>query len=136
MSLVWLPFEPALLGDPPPGLRYAVVDPTEDVPNDVAEVAFYVPPYQVGSRVAEVLGRMSSLQVVQTLTAGVDNIRDHVPSGVTLSAVGGGSTTPRRPSSRWPSSWRRCAACRTSCELTTATSGRPAGARRSPTSGP
>jgi phosphoglycerate dehydrogenase-like enzyme len=84
MSLVWLPFEPALLGDPPPGLRYAVVDPTEDVPNDVAEVAFYVPPYQVGSRVAEVLGRMSSLQVVQTLTAGVDNIRDHVPSGVTL----------------------------------------------------
>ena len=27
---------------------------------------------------------MRSLQVVQTLTAGVDNIRDHVPAGVTL----------------------------------------------------
>jgi phosphoglycerate dehydrogenase-like enzyme len=82
--LVWLPFEPALLGDPPDGLRYEVVDPTLDVPGTVDQVAFYVPPYQVGPRLAEVLDRMSSLQVVQTLTAGVDNIRDRVPPGVTL----------------------------------------------------
>jgi phosphoglycerate dehydrogenase-like enzyme len=83
-ALVWLPFDPDLLGDPPPGLRYEVVDPTEDVPDSVGEVAFYVPPYQVGPRLSEVLERMSSLRVVQTLTAGVDNIRDRVPSGVTL----------------------------------------------------
>ncbi len=82
--LVWLPFEPELLGDPPPGLRYEVVDPTVAVPNSVGEVAFYVPPYQVGPRLAEVIDRMRGLQVVQTLTAGVDNIRDRVPSGVTL----------------------------------------------------
>lgn len=82
--LVWLPFDPADLGDPPGGLRYEVVDPTERVPDSVAEVRFYVPPYQVGSRVAEVLPRMTGLEVVQTLTAGVDNLRGSVPAGVTL----------------------------------------------------
>lgn len=82
--LVWLPFEPALLGDPPAGLRYEVVDPTRDVPASVGDVRFYVPPYMVGPRVAEVLAQMSSLEVVQTLTAGVDNVRAQVPEGVTL----------------------------------------------------
>lgn len=82
--LVWLPFEPALLGDPPAGLRYEVVDPTRDVPDSVGDVRFYVPPYMVGPKVSEVLAHMSSLEVVQTLTAGVDNVRAHVPDGVTL----------------------------------------------------
>ncbi|WP_284533879.1 2-hydroxyacid dehydrogenase [Nocardioides sp. T2.26MG-1] len=82
--LVWLPFDPADLGDPPGGLRYEVVDPTERVPDSVGQVRFYVPPYQVGSRVAEVLPLMRSLEVVQTLTAGVDNLRGSVPAGVTL----------------------------------------------------
>ena len=67
-----------------PSLRYEVVDPTVAVPDSVSEVAFYVPPYQVGPRLAEVMDRMSSLQVVQTLTAGVDNLRDRIPAGVTL----------------------------------------------------
>ncbi|WP_170124661.1 2-hydroxyacid dehydrogenase [Nocardioides silvaticus] len=83
-ALVWLPFEPALLGDAPAGLRYEVVDPTVEVPDSVGEVAFYVPPYQVGPRLAEVIGQMTSVRVVQTLTAGVDNIRDRIPEGVTL----------------------------------------------------
>ncbi|HEY0949204.1 2-hydroxyacid dehydrogenase, partial [Nocardioides sp.] len=75
---------PAELGDPPGTLRYEVVDPTERVPDTVGEVRFYVPPYQVGSRVGEVLPRMTGLEVVQTLTAGVDNLRGLVPPGVTL----------------------------------------------------
>lgn len=82
--LVWLPFDPAELGDPPEGLRYEVVDPTEGVPDSVSEVRFYVPPYQVGPRVGEVLPRMTSLEVVQTLTAGVDNVRGRIPDGVML----------------------------------------------------
>ena len=82
--LVWLPFEPSELGDPPGGLRYEVVDPTRHVPDSVAEVRFYVPPYQVGPRVGDVLPRMTSLEVVQTLTAGVDNVRGRVPDGVLL----------------------------------------------------
>ena len=82
--LVWLPFEPDLLGDPPESLRYEVVDPTQHVPDSVAEVEIYVPPYLVDSRISEVLPRMTSLRYVQTLTAGVDNIRPHLPDGVVL----------------------------------------------------
>ncbi len=82
--LVWLPFAPDELDDPPSSLRYEQVDPTERVPDSVAEVRFYVPPYAVGPGVAEVMTRMPALEVVQTLTAGVDNLRDAVPEGVTL----------------------------------------------------
>lgn len=82
--LVWLPFDPAELADPPEGLRYEVVDPTRAVPASVAAVSFYVPPYRLDASVAQVMSQMSSLDVVQTLTAGVDNIRPHVPEGVRL----------------------------------------------------
>jgi phosphoglycerate dehydrogenase-like enzyme len=82
--LVWLPFDPALLGDPPAGLRYEVVDPTEHVPDSIGDVRFYVPPYLVGPAISDALPRMSSLEVVQTLTAGVDNVRAQIPDGVLL----------------------------------------------------
>lgn len=82
--LVWLPFSPDLLGDPPSGLRYEVVDPTASVPDSVGDVAFYVAPYRMDPSVGDVLDRMTSLEVVQTLSAGVDNVRPRVPSGVTL----------------------------------------------------
>jgi len=82
--LVWLPFEPSVLGEVPTGLRYEVVDPTHEVPSSVGEVSLYVTPYNMGPAVAEVLPRMTSLRVVQTLSAGVDNIRSVIPAGVTL----------------------------------------------------
>ena len=83
--LVWLPFEPGLLGEPPGGLRYELAVPSEGVlPGSAAEVAFYVPPYDFSSVDSEVIARMASLEVVQTQTAGVEHIRPHVPDGVTL----------------------------------------------------
>ncbi|GAA3829261.1 2-hydroxyacid dehydrogenase [Nocardioides panacisoli] len=82
--LVWLPFEPALLGDPPAGLRYEVVDPSQLVPAGVGEVELYVPPYLGGPADVEVIEQMTRLRVLQTLTAGVDNVRDRIPAGVTL----------------------------------------------------
>lgn len=82
--LVWLPFDPVDLGDPPAGLRYEVVDPTREVPASVDEVRFYVPPYAVGPGVADVIGQMASLEVVQALTAGTDNLAPALPDGVTL----------------------------------------------------
>jgi phosphoglycerate dehydrogenase-like enzyme len=84
MSLVWLPFDPAELGDPPESLRYAVVPDLLELPASLEEVEVFVPPYSVGPEVREVIPRMSSLRVVQTLTAGVDNVRDVVPDGVLL----------------------------------------------------
>src|SRR3954465_1606896 len=83
--VVWLPFEVEKLGEPPDGLRYETVTPTDDdVPPSVSDVQFYVPPYNVGHGQAALLRKMTRLQVVQTLTAGVDHIRGEVPEGVTL----------------------------------------------------
>ncbi|CAN5343898.1 2-hydroxyacid dehydrogenase [soil metagenome] len=82
--LVWLPFDPADLGEVPPGLRYEVFDPTRHVPASVDEVELYVTPYQLGTAVADVLSRTPRRRVVKTLTAGVDAVRAAVPDGVTL----------------------------------------------------
>ena len=82
--LVWLPFDPAELGDPPSSFTYELVDPAESVPDSVDQVEIYVPPYSFDPSGADVMQRMSSLRYVQTLTAGVDSIRAAVPPGVTL----------------------------------------------------
>jgi phosphoglycerate dehydrogenase-like enzyme len=83
--LVWLPFDPEKLGDPPERLRYETVDPEgDDLPDSVADVEFYVPGYQTGRGHGRILARMPRLKVVQTLTAGVDHIRPDVPEGVLL----------------------------------------------------
>ena len=83
--LVWLPFDPDELGEPPEGLRYeTVVTDGGDLPSSAAEVAFYVPAYDLGAGQGPVLAQLPRLQVVQTLTAGVDHIRSEVPEGVLL----------------------------------------------------
>lgn len=83
--LVWLPFETHELGEPPAGLRYETVRPSaEDLPGSAAEVEFYVPAYDLGPGHRPVLEAMPRLRVVQTLTAGVDHVRDEVPEGVLL----------------------------------------------------
>ena len=86
--LVWLPFDPAEPagedGRPPGGLRYETVDPTVAVPDSVGDVEVFVPPYSVRARAVRVMSRMTSLRVVQTLTAGVDTLRGAVPDGVLL----------------------------------------------------
>ncbi|MGH3371611.1 MAG: dihydrofolate reductase, partial [Nocardioidaceae bacterium] len=84
--LVWLPFEAADLGDPPPGLRYERFLPEEgeDLPESVAEVELYVPPYRFAALDTAAIAAMPRLKVVQTLTAGVDHIRPHLPTGVVL----------------------------------------------------
>jgi phosphoglycerate dehydrogenase-like enzyme len=84
--LVWLPFDAAALGDPPSGLRYEryVSEEAADPPASVADVELFVPPYQLKPRDGEVIAKMTSLKVVQTMTAGVDNVRRLVPDGVLL----------------------------------------------------
>jgi phosphoglycerate dehydrogenase-like enzyme len=84
VTLVWLPFDPAELGDPPSSLDYEVVPDVEAVPDSIERVEVFVPPYGVGTGANALFPRMTSLRVVQTLTAGVDNLRAAVPEGVTL----------------------------------------------------
>jgi phosphoglycerate dehydrogenase-like enzyme len=54
------------------------------IPASVAEVEFYVPSFFPSSAGTAVLSEMCGLRVVQTLSAGVDWIRPHVPSSVAL----------------------------------------------------
>jgi len=83
--LVWLPFDAALLGRPPDGLRYETVLPsTSDVPPSADEVEFYVPAYNLGASQGRLLSMLPRLRVVQTLTAGVEHLRPSVPEGVLL----------------------------------------------------
>jgi phosphoglycerate dehydrogenase-like enzyme len=83
--LVWLPFSVDHLGEAPPGLRYETFRVENGaLPDWIAEVEFYVPPYMAPVPHAQVLGAMPSLKVVQTMTAGVDDIRPAVPEGVLL----------------------------------------------------
>ncbi len=82
--LVWLPFDPADLGDVPRGLRYAVAAPGVPEPAGIDEVEVYVPPYLFPDVDATLFGRMPRLRLVQTLTAGIEHIAPHLPAGVVL----------------------------------------------------
>ena len=50
----------------------------------VDDVEVYVLPYLAGPEPGRLIARLPSLRVVQTLTAGVDDVRPLVPGGVTL----------------------------------------------------
>jgi phosphoglycerate dehydrogenase-like enzyme len=54
------------------------------LPQNASDVEFYVPEYLGPSEVHEVIPRLPSLKVVQTLTAGYEHIQHLVPAGVTL----------------------------------------------------
>ncbi|MFE9441275.1 2-hydroxyacid dehydrogenase [Streptomyces sp. NPDC006602] len=85
---VWLPIPPEDIEGLPEGPNYRFWDGAEDFPADPADCAYYVVPYmkriEVGLRPVP---RMSSVQVVQTLSAGTDAIEPglkYLPAGVRL----------------------------------------------------
>lgn len=81
---VWLPEPPAVFPDLPAGISVDVYDGESAPPASVAEVEFYVPPYMAGVHTLEVIRKMSSLRVVQTLTAGVENVKPYLTGDVKL----------------------------------------------------
>jgi len=86
---VWLPFEPELLDHVPDGVDVEVFSRTDEPPPTITDVELYVPDYEFAPITVEVIEQMSRLRVVQTLTAGVDRIRPHVPDGVLLCSARG-----------------------------------------------
>lgn len=90
MTLVWLPDDDwAEHLNVPSGVRVDVWRGGQPLPDNVEQVAFYVPEYMGQPATLEVMGAMPGLQVVQTLTAGVDDALVHLPSGVTLCNAAG-----------------------------------------------
>lgn len=90
MALVWLPDDdwPAYL-DVPPGLAIEVWRSGMPLTPSVADVEFYVPEYMGPSAVIDVVSQMSSLRVLQTLTAGYDDVLEQLRPGVTLCNAAG-----------------------------------------------
>ncbi len=58
-------------------------------PVGLADVEVFVPPYTASADDLAIMGRMPNLRVVQTLTAGVDNVLAALPRGVTLCNAAG-----------------------------------------------
>ena len=80
MTLVWLPEDDwAENLHVPPGLDVEVWRSGQPVPASVAEVALYVPDYMGPAGTLDVIREMTSLRVVQTLTAGVDDVLAVIP---------------------------------------------------------
>ncbi|MEV1026301.1 2-hydroxyacid dehydrogenase [Streptomyces sp. NPDC050264] len=74
---VWLPFPADEIPGLPEGLDYRFWNGEPDFPADPADCAYYVVPYMKGADIAvQPLPRMTSLQVVQTLSAGVDHVQN------------------------------------------------------------
>ncbi|MFC3575414.1 2-hydroxyacid dehydrogenase [Streptomyces yaanensis] len=85
---VWLPFRSDEIEGLPEGLNYRFWDGEEEFPADPADCALYVVPYMKGSEVAvRPMAAMTSVRVVQTLSAGVDHVQPGLhllPGGVRL----------------------------------------------------
>ncbi|WP_066942842.1 2-hydroxyacid dehydrogenase [Microtetraspora fusca] len=67
-----------------PRLDIAVYDGREPVPDGIGEVEVWVPPLVPVKDIPGLLPRMTSLRLIQTVTAGVDPYLPHLPAGVTL----------------------------------------------------
>ncbi|NJP51742.1 2-hydroxyacid dehydrogenase [Streptomyces sp. SBST2-5] len=85
---VWLPIPPEEIEDLPEGPRYRFWDGGEEFPADPADCVFYVVPYMKPSGIGtRPLPHMTSVRVVQTLSAGIDHVEPglrHLPPGVRL----------------------------------------------------
>ncbi|MGW2290327.1 2-hydroxyacid dehydrogenase [Streptomyces phaeochromogenes] len=85
---VWLPFHADDLDGLPDGPNYRFWNGEQDYPADPADCSFYVVPYMKGSDISvRPLAEMTSVQVVQTLSAGIDHVQPGLqllPGGVQL----------------------------------------------------
>jgi phosphoglycerate dehydrogenase-like enzyme len=82
--LPWLEWRTELPGELP-DVDVRVYQGPYAPPDDVlARTAFYVLPYMGPAADLDLVARMPRLQVVQTLTAGVDHVLPRLPEGVTL----------------------------------------------------
>ena len=75
-------------GNAPSGLRVDVYDGDGEPPGDLADVTLYVLPYNRPDA-AGLLDRLPGLRAVQLLTAGYDDVRQHLAPGVSLHNAAG-----------------------------------------------
>jgi phosphoglycerate dehydrogenase-like enzyme len=84
--LIWVPVQPvadALTGLDDVTVEIVVPDGGA-LPESAAHVEFYVPQFFPAAEAVTAMAQMPRLKVVQTLTAGFDRVRPHVPAGAVL----------------------------------------------------
>ncbi|MFG2297355.1 2-hydroxyacid dehydrogenase [Streptomyces sp. NPDC048603] len=78
---VWLPYPAEDIDGLPGSFRYRRWDGEDEFPADPADCVFYVTPYMKSPAVSvRPFARMPRLQVVQTLTAGIDHVLGGLPA--------------------------------------------------------
>jgi phosphoglycerate dehydrogenase-like enzyme len=84
--LIWVPTEPVAhaLADLDGAAVEVIVPDGAALPASAADVEFYVPPFFPAAEAVLAMAAMSRLKVVQTMTAGFDRVRPHVPAGAVL----------------------------------------------------
>lgn len=93
MAHAWLPYATRAeaaerLGGIPDGIEFDCFT-GDDWPASIGQLEFFVLPYMSGPKVLDRVGEMTGLKVVQTLTAGVDDVSPRVPEGVQLCNAAG-----------------------------------------------
>ncbi|WP_201276614.1 2-hydroxyacid dehydrogenase [Marisediminicola senii] len=78
-----------LLGAVPDGVEVIVWDGEGDKPEHLAETVFWVPQVEDSTNLTEKFAAMPKLEVTQLTSAGVEDIIEHVPDGVTLCTARG-----------------------------------------------
>jgi phosphoglycerate dehydrogenase-like enzyme len=95
VPLVWVPYADRAeaerrLGTIPAGLELDFYRADGDaLPATIGDVAYYVLPYMKGTAVLDRVADMGRLEVVQTLTAGYEDVLPLLPDGVTLCNAAG-----------------------------------------------
>lgn len=84
----WVPYA-ELVPRLPDGVVADVYDGSGAPPDGLGEVEFYVAPYTFDHSSLKIMAEMSSLRVVQTLTAGYEHVLPFLPDGVRLFRGGG-----------------------------------------------
>jgi phosphoglycerate dehydrogenase-like enzyme len=84
--LIWVPTEPVAqaLADLDGATVEVLAPDGASLPASAAEVEFYVPPFFPAPEAVVAMAQMPKLRVVQTMTAGFDRVRPHVPAGAVL----------------------------------------------------
>ena len=73
----------------PNGLTHLPTDGVTPRQEDLSKITFYVPAYMFGAAALEPIAKMSSLEVIQSPNAGVDDVIALRPAGVTLCNAAG-----------------------------------------------
>ena len=86
MTVIWTQWDDLKLPD---GVTHAATDGVAPFAQDLDSIEFFVPAYMGGPKAISMISQMSSLKVIQSPNAGVDDLLAILPAGITLCNAAG-----------------------------------------------